>query len=93
LKKAQGLSLTTIVIAALVIIVLIILIVIMSGRMNLFGDAYDSSDDDVMTNICMKEGAACLTPDKTTGTCPSGYSELSGEYIDCGGSQKCCKKN
>lgn len=36
-KKAQGLSMNTIVIAALVLVVLVVLIVIFSGRMKDFG--------------------------------------------------------
>ena len=44
MKKAQGLSLNTIVIAALVLIVLVILIVLLSGKMGSFKKGIDSCD-------------------------------------------------
>ncbi len=44
MKKAQGLSLNTIVIAALVLIVLVILILILSGKMGGFKRGLDTCD-------------------------------------------------
>lgn len=44
MKKAQGLSLNTIVIAALVLIVLVILILILSGKMGGFKRGLDACD-------------------------------------------------
>jgi len=91
IKKAQGISLNTIIIAALVLIVLIVLIVILSGRMNLFGDGYDSTTGDVDNAICMGDGYSCVTPDN--GNCPSGRgSEKSSnvDWIDCTSNQICC---
>jgi len=91
-NKAQGLSLNTIIIAALVLVVLIILIVVFSGRMNLFGDAYDSTDDDVSSNICMKDGYMCMSPETPNGNdCPTGTPKAgSNNWIDCSDTQVCC---
>lgn len=43
-NKAQGLSLTTIIIAILVIIVLVVIIMIFTGRMGLFGKSLDACE-------------------------------------------------
>ena len=51
-KKAQGLSLNTIIIAALVIMVLIILGLVFMGRMGTFGQKQDS---------CIGKGGTCRT--------------------------------
>lgn len=41
-KKADGLSLTTVVIAAIALIVLIVLVLIFSGRLNLFNNTVNA---------------------------------------------------
>ena len=46
MKKAQGLSMTTIVIAALALLVLVVLVLIFTGRLNLWGQGMDE------TNAC-----------------------------------------
>ena len=43
MKKAQGLSMTTIIVAALAVIVLIVLIAIFTGRIGNFGEDIDTS--------------------------------------------------
>ncbi len=45
-NKAQGLSLTTIIIAILVIIVLVVVVLIFTGRMGFFGRSLDTCDGD-----------------------------------------------
>ncbi len=50
-KKAQGLSLNTIIIAALVLLVLVILAVIFTGRMGKWGSE---------TSNCEKQGGSCI---------------------------------
>ena len=40
-KKAQGLSLNTIIIASLVLIVLVVLILVFTGRISIFGEGVD----------------------------------------------------
>lgn len=44
MKKSQGLSLTTIIIAALVLIVLVLLILIFTGRINMFRSEVETCD-------------------------------------------------
>ncbi len=62
-RKAQGLSLTTIIIAILVIIVMVVLIMIFTGRMNLFGKAIDACEGDcvVLSRDC-PEGTSMPIP-------------------------------
>jgi hypothetical protein len=55
MKKAQGLSLTTVVIAALALLVLIILSVIFVGRM---ANVSDKSKD------CLQQGGICYNVDE-----------------------------
>ena len=50
MKKAQGLSLNTIIIAALVIMVLVILILVFTGRMGNFSSSSES---------CQAKGGRC----------------------------------
>ncbi|MBC8444231.1 hypothetical protein H8D83_01465 [Candidatus Woesearchaeota archaeon] len=59
-KKAQGLSLNTIIIAALVLLVLVILAVIFTGRMGQWGTE---------TNNCEKQGGIC------TEECGDGFTQ------------------
>jgi len=62
-KKAQGLSLNTIIIAALVIMVLIILGLVFMGRMGSFGQKQES---------CQAKGGTCRTE------CAEGEMEMAG---------------
>ena len=90
MRKAQGLSLNTIIIAALVLVVLIILIVIFSGRMNIFGDVYDQSDDEAKGRLCAtyQGGGRCVGIDDD---CPDSTVLASNiDWIDCSNVQKCC---
>jgi hypothetical protein len=50
MKKAQGLSMTTIIVAALALLVLVVLALIFSGRMRIFGTE---------TNACRNLGGEC----------------------------------
>jgi len=59
MKKAQGLSLNTIIIAALVIMVLVILILVFTGRMGSFSKSSES---------CQSKGGIC-----SSGEAPDGY--------------------
>lgn len=76
-KKAQGLSMQTVVIAAIVLIVLFVLILIFTGRINIFrqdmesclnkgGTCKDAKDcDGIRTTVeeCQKKGqVCCFTP-------------------------------
>lgn len=89
-KKAQGLSLTTVVIAALVLLVLVILSVIFVGRMS--GYSWRSRDCEKKGATCLaiSEGSTCkdqgMTP-HSDGVCqkegPDGTMVTDEEYICC----------
>ena len=53
MKKAQGISVTTIIIAAIALIVLVVLIAIFTGRMGVWGQGLDTT----------QEGKACTDTD------------------------------
>lgn len=59
-KRAQGLSLNTIIIAALVLLVLVILAVIFTGRMGKWG---------IATQECTNQGGTCMV------NCTTGYTQ------------------
>lgn len=70
MKKAQGLSLNTIIIAALVIMVLVILALVFTGQMGSFGEE---------TGSCSGKGGKCRgdcnddeIPNPLGGECPDG---------------------
>ena len=52
-KRAQSLSLNTIIIAALALIVLVVIIFIFSGKIKIFGQGTES---------CANQGGQCTTP-------------------------------
>lgn len=77
-KKAQGLSLTTVVIAALALLVLIILSVIFVGRM---GRVSDKSKDCVQQGgVCyaVEEGASCTDHGEGLIEHPNGVCQRDG---------------
>ncbi len=81
-KKAQGLSLNTIIIAALVIMVLIILGMVFMGRMGTFASTSKS---------CSSKGGTCI--EGTSGfDCPEEYT-ISPTGGDCPEDQICCAKS
>jgi hypothetical protein len=63
-KKAQGISLETIVIAIIVIVVLLVLILVFTGRINVFGiglkNCEGSLAGDCSASPCGTEGKATL---------------------------------
>tara|TARA_Y100000310_G_C19957045_1_gene479523 strand:- start:142 stop:402 length:261 start_codon:yes stop_codon:yes gene_type:complete len=80
-KKAQGLSLNTIIIAAVALIVLVVLVMIFTGRMGGFSTG---------VSRCENQGGRCLnagtTPTLTGGNCPADYREVPGVCSE----GKCC---
>lgn len=65
-NKAQGLSLTTIIIAILVIIVLVVVVLIFTGRMHIFGKSLDLCDPEDCVNVardCDKETTIAVPMD------------------------------
>jgi competence protein ComGC len=78
MKKAQGLSLNTIIIAALVIMVLVILILVFTDRMGNFSSQAES---------CQAKGGACR--EKCNDDEMKAVGTLAG---DCPEGQICCIK-
>ncbi|MFH1850348.1 MAG: hypothetical protein ABH879_09305 [archaeon] len=83
-RKAQGISLTVIIIAAIALVVLVVLIAIFMGKISLWGDDYDETQAGALENVCAKQGGICR-PD-----CTAFITPPSGGWIDCSSSQKCC---
>lgn len=75
--KAQGLSLTTIIIAILVIIVLVVIVMIFTGKMGFFGKSIDACDD------CKISARDC--PEETTMAIPMDCDKQHD------GMEYCCK--
>jgi len=76
MKKAQGISMNTIIIAAIALLVLVILAVIFTGRMG---------DWSKKTRECKNNGGECLSKDE----CKQKEGQAS-TLIDCGSQQVCC---
>jgi hypothetical protein len=60
-KKAEGLSLTTIIVAAIALVVLIVLLLIFSGRMGLFKSTLDSCPPDSDTVNKLDTNGLCAS--------------------------------
>lgn len=83
-KKAQGLSITTIIVAAIALIVLVVLIAIFTGRIGGFGAGVDS----VTQNKCLDvAGGECVA---STAQCPVGKIEAFGKSGCLEAAPKCC---
>ena len=84
MKKAQGLSLNTIIIAALVLIVLVVLVIIFSGRMGKFRTDIEGAEE--KAGYCIVKGGTCAI----TGPCERGTSFHRGPWNDCKEGEGCC---
>jgi len=89
-RKAQGLSMRTIVLAIIALLVLVVIIFIFSGQIGEvskgFSDARDSS------NLCRTDflgGQKCIKEDTN---CPKNWEEHSSAKCEDSG-YKCCKKS
>lgn len=91
MKKAQGISINTIIIAAIALIVLVVLIAIFAGRMGIFGKDLTiaqegiecRSDDDTLVIV---EGNSCTAADEKyllTGV-SNKFSQYIGIVKKCG---------
>ena len=78
MKKAQGISINTIIIAALGLAVLVVLFLIFTGRIGIFSKGVDESQScDSICKAAGKSTAQAAGPDKQCGT---GQSYVSGSY-------------
>ena len=58
MKKAQGISITTIIVAAIALIVLVVLIAVFTGRMGIFGKDLTTAQDG---NLCKGDNMDVVT--------------------------------
>ena len=94
-RKAQGLSITTIIIAVIALIVLVVIIAILTGRMGAFssGVAGAASCENACKAFGKIEGGPATIPDgEREHKCPSGETHVPGEYEGKVGEMCCCKK-
>ena len=88
-KKAQGLPLTTIIIAAVGLIVLVVLVAIFTGRIGGFGTAVQEAGDLKCTDACIASGYET----GATKNQPLGDNEqCNGKKILFRGDACCCKE-
>ena len=92
-KKAQGISINTIIIAAIALAVLVVLFAIFTGRLGIFSKGVQET-----TNCRQSCNAAGYNPELTktaseSGSCDSDTFPLLGAYeVDNGVRMKCCCK-
>ena len=79
-KKAQGLSMQTIVIAALALLVLVILALVFTGRMGSFATGVKEST--TCKNMCEAAGYADASTDANDTAMP-GYTYANGNQCYC----------
>ncbi|MFH1850350.1 MAG: hypothetical protein ABH879_09315 [archaeon] len=84
--KAQGLSLTTIIIAAVALIVLVVLIAIFTGKINVWGDEYTETAGRYSVKDCTLPGTQRRC--ETGPGCSTGGVKVTGQCPDAG---VCCE--
>ena len=93
-KKAQGLSLNTIIVAAIVLIVLIVLWAIFTGKMGSFSQGLtgttegDAACKDICTATWIYTAGTMITNTADYTTCGSGTAQ--GSVNDAGTQKACC---
>lgn len=91
-KKAQGLSINTIIIAALGLAVLVILFAVMTGRLNIFGKGVDSTQQQLTqcSQQCQVQGFSSGGP-VVAGTCTEpNRQQIYGSFQDVSAGSHCC---
>ena len=82
MKKAQGISINTIIIAAIALIVLVVLIAVFTGRIGIWGQQVD----DTTQISCTSVGGEAVDSDDC-----SLLRKIPGKYNDVGEDKVCCK--
>ncbi len=89
-RKAQGISINTVIIAALALVVLVILVVAFTGRFRIFSEGVDK------TGVSCSEGCKLAGydggGDSTTSSCDT---KLGGSFVDVNSNNKeecCCNR-
>lgn len=89
-KKAQSLSLNTIIIAALALIVLVVLVFIFSGKIKVFGEGTENCVN--LGGECSSEGYTAECIKLGSCNCPEGKIFIKSTNCEKTGSNICCKK-
>ena len=85
-KRAQSLSLHTIIIAIIALIVLLVIILIFTGQIRIFGSGLQSC---IEKGGQCKQGEDCVQRgDETVCSCPEGMVQIPN--ADCGTNMVCC---
>ena len=71
MKKAQSISINTIVVAAIALIVMVLIMMIFTGNMSRFKRN---------TDACENNGGRCIDSDTTEEECPAPYGKIRGDY-------------
>ena len=82
MKKAQGISINTIIISAIALIVLVVLIAIFTGRIGIWGQQVD----DTSQVSCVSVGGEVVDECDLIKTIPGKYSD-----VDSDDDEICCK--
>ena len=92
-KKAQGLSITTIIVAVIGLIILVVIIMMITGKLGAFGEGLGRamSCENVCNGIGMgktgydydKEGCLGLPPNNKPKILPGKYSDVSDGEVCC----------
>ena len=85
MKKAQGISINTIIIAALGLAVLVVLFLIFTGRISIFSQGIENAQR--CNDVCSAAAKTFQGPAGAEGTCSIGQY-VSGKYSD--GPNGCC---
>ena len=91
-KKAQGVSINTIIIAAIALIVLVVLVMIFTGRMGIWGQGLDeATSGQACSEFESSSGASASWYDSTEG-CPDTHRQVIGQISDSSShqGQVCC---
>ena len=78
MKKAQGISINTIIIAALGLAVLVVLFLIFTGRIGIFSKGVEESQ--TCDNLCKATGKSTAQAAGTDKTCVTGQTYVAGTY-------------
>ena len=91
MKKGQGLSLNTIIIAAIVLIVLVVLWAIFTGRMGVFTKGLKEETEGPLTN-CGTVGGTMQADKATCEGTTVGGTVIEGKFTDVTAPKVCCTK-
>ena len=72
MKKAQSISINTIVVAAIALVVMVLIVMIFTGNITKFRKG---------ANDCYANGGKCINSDDIKETCSGEYQRVRGDYV------------